>query len=91
MSAIDGVKEITTSSDNYSLLMIEFEDGTNMESATVDMRSSLDTIKGNCPTELNTVLIKINPNILPVAMTAVDFEGKSQTEFSDYVTKRTFE
>ena len=32
MSAIDGVKEITsTSSDNYSLLMIEFEDGTNMD------------------------------------------------------------
>lgn len=52
MSAIDGVKEITsTSSDNYSLLMIEFEDGTNMDSATVDMRSSLDTIKGNCLTE----------------------------------------
>lgn len=88
MSAIDGVKEITsTSSDNYSLLMIEFEDGTNMDSATVDMRSSLDTIKGNWPDGVGTPhLIKINPNILPVAMTAVDFEGKSQTELSDYVT-----
>ena len=88
MSAIDGVKEITsTSSDNYSLLMIEFEDGTNMGSATVDMRSSLDTIKGNWPDGVGTpYLIKINPNILPVAMTAVDFEGKSQTELSDYVT-----
>ena len=88
MSAIDGVKEITsTSSDNYSLLMIEFEDGTNMDSATVDMRSSLDTIKGNWPDGVGTpYLIKINPNILPVAMTAVDFEGKSQTELSDYVT-----
>ena len=31
MSVIDGVKEITsTSSDNYSLLMIEFEDGTKI-------------------------------------------------------------
>ena len=88
MSAIDGVKEITSSSsDNYSLLMIEFEDGTNMDSATVDMRSSLDTIKGNWPDGVGTpYLIKINPNILPVAMTAVDFEGKSQTELSDYVT-----
>ena len=83
MSAIDGVKEITsTSSDNYSLLMIEFEDGTNMDSATVDMRSSLDTIKGNWPDGVGTpYLIKISPNILPV-----DFEGKSQTELSDYVT-----
>lgn len=68
MSAIDGVKEITsTSSDNYSLLMIEFEDGTNMDSATVDMRSSLDTIKGNWPDGVGTpYLIKINPNILPL-------------------------
>ena len=88
MSAIDGVKEITsTSTDNYSLLMIEFEDGTNMDSATVDMRSSLDTIKDKWPDAVGTpYLIKINPNILPVAMAAVDYDGKSQAELSDYVT-----
>ena len=89
MSAIDGVKEITsTSSDNYSLLMIEFEDGTNMDSATVDMRSSLDTIKGNWPDGVGTpYLIKINPNILPVAMTARVLKARGAANYRGNVRK----
>lgn len=88
MSTIDGVKQITSSSaENYSLVMIEFEDGTNMDTATVDMRSSLDAVSDAWPDDVGTpYLIKINPNILPVAMVAVDYEGKSQTELSDYVS-----
>ncbi len=88
MSTIDGVKEITSSSaENYSLLMIEFEDGTNMDTATVDMRSSLDTISDGWPEGVGTpYLIKINPNMLPVAMVAVDYDGKERTELSDYVS-----
>ncbi|MEE1319870.1 MAG: efflux RND transporter permease subunit, partial [Ruminococcus sp.] len=55
MSTIDGVKEITSSSaNNYSILMIEFEDGTNMDTATVDMRSSLDTISDSWPDGVGT-------------------------------------
>ncbi len=62
--------------------MIEFEDGTNMDSATVDMRSSLDTIKGNWPDGVGTpYLIKINPNILPVAMTAVTLKASRRQSF----------
>lgn len=88
MSTIDGVKEITSSSaNNYSILMIEFEDGTNMDTATVDMRSSLDTIADSWPDGVGTpYLLKINPNMLPVAMVAVDYEGKDRNELSDYVT-----
>ena len=39
ISTIDGVKEITSNSaENYSVLIIEFEDGTNMDTGTVDLR-----------------------------------------------------
>ncbi len=88
MSTIDGVKEITSNSaENYSMLMIEFEDGTNMDTATVDMRSSLDTISDSWPDGVGTpYLIKVNPNMLPVAMVAVDYEGKNRTELSEYVS-----
>ncbi len=88
LSTIDGVKEITSSSaENYSILMIEFEDGTNMDTATVDMRSSLDTISDAWPEGVGTpYLIKINPNMLPVAMVAVDYDGKDRNEISDYVS-----
>ncbi len=88
ISIIDGVKEITsTSADNYSMLLIEFEDGTNMDSATVDIRSSLDTVSDAWPDAVGTpYLIKANPSMLPVAMTAVDYEQKGRTELSDFVT-----
>ena len=90
ISTIDGVKEVTsTSSENYSLVILEFEDGTNMDTATVDMRSSIDTISDSWPDGVGTpYLIKANPNMLPVSLVAVDYEGKSRNELSNYVSNK---
>ena len=87
LSTIDGVKTITSnSSDNYSILTLEFEDGTNMDTATVDMRGNLDTIKDAWPDGVGSpYLMKINPNIMPVAMVAVDYDGYDTVQISDYV------
>lgn len=87
LSTIDGVKNITsTSSDNYSMLTLEFEDGTNMDTATVDMRGNLDTIKDAWPDGVGSpYLMKINPNMMPVAMVAVDYDGYDTVQISDYV------
>lgn len=87
LSTIDGVKSITsTSSDNYSMLTLEFEDGTNMDTATVDMRGNLDTIKDAWPDGVGSpYLMKINPNMMPVAMVAVDYDGYDTVQISDYV------
>lgn len=87
LSTIDGVKTITsTSSDNYSMLTLEFEDGTNMDTATVDMRGNLDTIKDAWPDGVGRpYLMKINPNMMPVAMIAVDYDGYDTVQISDYV------
>lgn len=87
LSTIDGLKTITsTSSDNYSMLTLEFEDGTNMDTATVDMRGNLDTIKDAWPDGVGSpYLMKINPNMMPVAMVAVDYDGYDTVQISDYV------
>ena len=87
LSPIAGVKTITsTSSDNYSILTLEFEDGTNMDTATVDMRGNLDTIKDAWPDGVGSpYLMKINPNMMPVAMVAVDYDGYDTVQISDYV------
>lgn len=87
LSTIDGLKTITsTSSDNYSILTLEFEDGTNMDTATVDMRGNLDTIKDAWPDGVGSpYLMKINPNMMPVAMVAVDYDGYDTVQISDYV------
>lgn len=88
ISTIDGVKQISsTSADNYSLLTVEFNEGTNMDTATVDMRAKFDTLSGSWGEAVGTpYLIKINPNVLPVGMTTISFEGKTQTELSDYIS-----
>lgn len=87
LSTIDGVKTITSaSSDNYSMLTLEFEDGTNMDTATVDMRGNLDTIKDAWPDGVGSpYLMKINPDMMPVAMVAVDYDGYDTVQISDYV------
>ncbi len=88
LSTIDGVKQITSNSaDSYSMLLIEFEDGTNMDTATVDVRSALDPIADNWDEKVGApYLIKANPSLLPVAMIAVDYEGKKRQAISDFVT-----
>lgn len=90
LSTIDGVKTITsTSSDNYSILTLEFEDGTNMDTATVDMRGNLDTIKDAWPDGVGSpYLMKINPNMMPIAMVAVDYDGYDTVQISDYVNNK---
>ena len=90
LSTVDGVKKITSqSAENYSMLLIEFEDGTNMDTATVDMRTSLDAVSDAWKNERigTPYLLKINPNMLPVAMTAVDFEGKDRLGISEFVSE----
>ncbi len=86
---IDGVKQIrSTSADSYSMCIIEFEDGTDMNTATVDVRSALDTLSDSWDDAVGTpYLIKVNPNILPVAMLAADYEGKERREISDFVSE----
>ena len=88
ISIIDGVKRVrTTSSENYSMCIIEFEDGTNMNTATVDLRSALDTLSDGWDDAVGTpYLIKANPNILPVAMVSVDYEGKDRSGISTFVS-----
>ena len=89
LSTVDGVKTITSqSAENYSLLILEFEDGTNMDSATVNMRTSLDTVADAWNERVGTpYLLKINPNMLPVAMTAVDCEGKDRLALSSFISE----
>lgn len=87
VSVIDGVKRTTsTSYDNYSVLIVEFEDGTNMDTASIDVRGALDALEDSWDETVGTpYLLKINPDILPVAMTAVDYGDKNRLEISEFV------
>lgn len=87
VSTLDGVKEVTSSSsDNYSMVMIEYEDGTNMESAKVDLSGKIDTLEGSWDDTVGTpVMMEINPDMMPASVIAIDVEGMETAELSNYV------
>ncbi|MBR1597541.1 MAG: efflux RND transporter permease subunit [Lachnospiraceae bacterium] len=87
VATIDNIKTIQSiSSENYSMVVLEFNSDTNMDAATIDMREKLDQIKGYFDESVgNPIILKLNPNMLPVMIAAVDKEGTDIVELSEYV------
>ncbi|MGN1412501.1 MAG: efflux RND transporter permease subunit [Oscillospiraceae bacterium] len=86
MASINNIKNITsTSSENVSLVILEFNDDANMDSITVDMRESLDTISSNWSDSIgNPMIMKLNPDMMPTMIVALNLDGMSLQEISDY-------
>lgn len=84
MATVSNIKNIMSmSSENASTVMLEFEQTANMDSATIEMRESLDQIKGFWPDEVtNPMIIKLNPDMMPVLVAAVSADGESNTQVS---------
>lgn len=87
VSVLDGVKTVnSSSSDNYSMVMVEFEDGTNMDSALVDVSGKIDTLEGSWEDTVGTpTIMEINPDMMPAAVVAVDVEGMDTIELTEYL------
>lgn len=87
VAVLDGVKNITSSSsDNYSMVMVEFEDGTNMDSAVVDVSGKINMLEGMWDDTVGTpTIMEINPDMMPASVIAVDVEGLNTIELTDYL------
>ncbi len=86
MASTSNIKNISsTSSNNMSMVVLEFEQTANMDSVTVEMRESLDQISGYWPGEVgNPIIMKLNPDMLPIMIAAVEVENMDNLEISDY-------
>ena len=86
MATLDDIKEITSSSsENYSMVTIEFEDIVNMDTVTVDLNSKLTQLTGSWDEKVGSpYIMKINPNMLPVAIVAVSKADSTIFELSDF-------
>ncbi len=89
MASTSNIKNISsTSSNNMSMVVLEFEQSANMDSITVEMRESLDQISGYWPDEVgNPIIMKLNPDMMPIMIAAVEVEGMDSLEISDYTEK----
>lgn len=89
MASTSNIKNISSrSSNNMSMVILEFEQSANMDSVTVEMRESLDQIGGNWPDTVgNPIIMKLNPDMLPIMIAAVEVEDMDNIEICDYTEK----
>ena len=73
MATLNEIKHVTSSSKNsVSMVVLEFEQGVNMDSTGVDIQQKIATLQGGWDDTVGTpYVLKINPTMLPVAVAAV--------------------
>lgn len=73
LSSVSGLKHIrSNSTDNFSVVMLEFDEGTNLEDATNDVRDKLDAITNVIPKEANKpLLFKFSTEDIPVMLLSI--------------------
>lgn len=81
-----GIKNITsTSSDSTSMVVLQYEDDTNMDSVLVDLNSKINMVKGYFDSTVSTpYIIALNPNMLPVMEVAFS-SAMSRSELTDTI------
>ena len=69
------------------MVIMEFAQSANMDSASLEIRESLDQIKSYWDDSIgNPIIMKLNPDMLPIMVAAVGMEGMDTAEISDYTT-----
>ncbi|MDR1692829.1 MAG: efflux RND transporter permease subunit [Oscillospiraceae bacterium] len=83
VSGIDRIMSV--SNEHFSVVILEFVASTNMDSASLEMRELLDQTDLPDGAGKPTIL-KLNPNMLPVMVSAVYWEGKTIHQLSALVS-----
>ena len=88
MATLDQIKEVTSTSQNsVSMVMLQFEDGVNMDTISVDIQQKISVLQGQWDDMVGApYVLKINPSMIPVMVAAVSQEGTDVYALSDLVT-----
>lgn len=88
MATVSNIESISSvSSENYSLVILEFSQTSNMDSISLEIRENLDQISGYWEDDLigSPLIMKMNPDMLPVMIAAAGVDGMDVAEVSAYV------
>ena len=87
MATLNEIKHISSTSQNsVSMVVLEFEQGVNMDSTGVDIQQKIATLQGGWDDTVGTpYVLKINPTMLPVAVAAVSSDKMDVAELSEFV------
>ena len=90
MATVSNVKNISSaSSENSSMVILEFSNDVNMDSALIELNGKIDLIKANWnDSNIGAPIVsKINPNMLPVMISAVDVGEMDLAEIKNFVNQ----
>ena len=89
MATLDHIKTVTSTSQNSaSMVVLEFEDGTDMNTLSLDIQQKLTALEGGWDETVSTpYTMKINPSMLPVMVAAISYEGMEVEQLSDFVNE----
>ncbi|AKL94453.1 cation/multidrug efflux pump [Clostridium aceticum] len=73
VAIVHNVKNIhSTSMENTSMVTIEFNQGTDMDLATLEIREKIDLVKNYLPEDvIQPIVLKVDPNALPIMIFSV--------------------
>ena len=77
LGTVTGVTNVySTSSENVSIVQLEFEDGTNMDSAMVKVSSSVQQVASTLPEMCGTPsILEMSPDMMPAIYLGIGREG----------------
>jgi len=86
MATVSNIESISSvSNENYSMVILEFAQTADMNAVSLEIRENLDQIKSYWNDSIgNPIIMKLNPDMLPVMIAAVGVEGMDYAQISTY-------
>lgn len=87
MATVSNIQSISSvSAENYSLVILEFAQSSDMNGVSLEIRESLDQIEAYWDDSVGSpIIMKMNPDMLPVMIAAAGVEGMDDAQVSAYV------
>lgn len=87
MATVSNIENIqSVSSENVSMVILEFSQSTNMDSVSLEMRENLDQIESYWDDSIGSpIIMKLNPSMMPVMIAAVEQDDMDSVEITSLV------
>lgn len=87
MATTSNIKTVSsTSYNNYSVVILEYEQSTNMDSVVIEIQQKIEQLKGSFKDSVGAPMImQLDPDMMPVMIASADVDGMNDVELSNYV------
>lgn len=90
VATTSNIKNISSvSRENSSVVILEFNNDVNIDSAIIEIDSNIDLIKGAWNDSVGSpMIIRLNPDMLPIMVSSIDVKDMEVAEISDFASQK---